>query len=432
MRRKFKRALKNLDKAYDFPNPTRENSFFPKLRKRNEKKPLLMLLSEHRMRVCRMAAVCAVMIVMVGGYSVYQNYRNGSGSIPIVDLEESTDESTLTTVQTDNAGASLMLSSEKVTQSVSSETTAKTSAVVTSGIFAASQRAAEGDTTARQDSQQKATTAVVKETQIDQTTKKENVHTVLSAVTAKQTTKTMTAAKTTIQTVVHSTVSATVTSQNSNGFFPNENHEDEKKADYRVTPAYQYEKTGSILELKEFPVSPPTDDANGTTNTVKPFSWQSSADMSDLIVSGTVISLTYTRIEDELWTQVDIEITKVYSGTLQSGDKISIYERGGYMPAAEYLKLHPGTAWEFLMTEAEIQNTTCFDAGEQETTSILGENCLYFLRKSTGEIPPGAYTYVMNADNSRYQWSGSSFENVLHFYNDFAEEELIAYLQRKK
>lgn len=450
MRRKFRRALKNLDKAYDFPNPTREDAFFRELEEKTKRKSLLFLILEHKARICQAAAVCTVVIVMAGGYGIYQNYRNGSGSIPIADVEDSIIE-TDTSGQTEKQTAPAEI---QTTIPVIDETTTETVVPVTTALSAVSQSETEIHTTeVRQTSQQQVTNAIAHAIQSQRTTKaavttgKETTQSSQTAATTKRTTKTTAAVTTTSKSAsTQTTAASTVTSSEPSGSQTTTSVEDEKdnsaetippgsngeetaaSADYRVTPVYRYEKTDTIIDIGSYPVEvPPTDDTDAADPV---FPWMMQAGWSEQIVSGTVIGLTYTRIGNELWTQVDLVITEVYHGTLQQGNMISVYEEGGYIPLSEYLALRPELSSMFPMTEEEIQNTTCFDSYTQETSSSLGETCLYFLQKGSSSVPAGAYQYVSNADKSRYQWDGGSFVNVLDRSDAFKREELAAYLLR--
>lgn len=445
MRRKFRRALKNLNKAYDFPNPTREDAFFRSLEEKTKKKSLFFLILEHRAIVCQAAAVCTVVIIMAGGYGIYQNYRNGSGSIPIADIEDSvgeTDMSSEVEEQTSSADT------QETFSAVDETTTEAVVSAITDLPVVPQSETIVHTTEIRQNSQQQATTIVIRKTQNQQTTKatamtrketKETTRTSQATTTTKRTTKTTATATTTAKPAsTQTTASSTVTTMVSSGgqappsnevnngattVPPTGDEETEVTADYRVTPAYRYEKTDTIINIKSEPVGPSDD--------VKPISpWMIQADCSDQIVSGTVIGLTYTRIGNELWTQVDLVITDVYDGTLRQGDKISVYEKGGYIPLSEYLALYPELSSMFPITDEEIQNMTCFDPDMQETSSALGETCLYFLQEGSSAVPAGAYQYVSNADVSRYQWNGSSLVNVLYRSNTFQEEELVEYLRR--
>lgn len=451
MRRKFRRELKNLNKAYDFPNPTREEAFFQNLEEKTKKKPLYFLILEHKAKVCQAAAVCTVVIVMAGGYGVYQNYRNGSGSIPIADVEDSI-------IETDMSGKTAEQTAPGNTQEnlpAVDETVTETVAPVTTDLPVVSQSETEVHTSeVRQTSQQQVTAAIVQAIQSRQTTKatattqketrvtKETTRTSQATTMTKRTTKTTAAATTTAKPAsTQTTAASTVTSTKPSGSQTTPSEEENNgaatvppasngegtaaSADYRVTPVYRYEKTDTIMDIGSYPVGDlPTDDVNPV------IPWMIQAECSDQIVSGTVIGLTYTRIGNELWTQVDLVITEVYHGTMQQGNMISVYEKGGYIPLSEYLALRPELSSMFPMTEEEIQNTTCFDSYTQETSSSLGETCLYFLRQGSSDVPAGAYQYVSNADESRYQWDGSSLVNVLNRSDTFKKEELAAYLLR--
>ncbi len=415
MRRKFRRALKNLKQTYDFPNPTHENAFFQKSTEKIEKKHYFFSFLKSKTTIFQIAVACTVVTIMIGGYDVYQNYKNGRNDIFIEESSPSTES---------NVSPPM----EKKTQPASSETTTKTSSPSSSSVSNESRTSVGNENVTN--STQTITIATHNHTEVypteehqtiqpPATVTKESpstVQTVLSTNTAAVTTGTT--VKTTAKPIVSSTTISTIPKPNNN-------------VDYRVTPSYQYEKTDTILTAvgSEYigwdctVLNKPVDSSDSF------FLWEDCADLSDSIVSGTVISLTYTREGNILWTQVDIEITKVYKGTLHPGDKISVYELGGYIPLSEFLTLYPACASILNMTEDEIQATTCFGSGPQVTSAVIGESCLYFLKEGTGNIPAGAYTYAGNADDSRYQGDSSNLWNVLYENITLSMEELITYLR---
>lgn len=437
MHRKFRRALKNLKQVYNFPNPTREDAFFQRLEEKKEtkRKPMFLGLFRNSARIFQIASVCTVLLIAVGGYGVYQNYRSSRNSVPIehfVSMTEASGEST----------SDFSDSVEKETQSTSIQTSDEASfSITTAPLSSVPQEmptAIHPMETVQTRPPQMTTAAVTEEelhtitqtirttTTVSVTTEATDRYTAQStASTAKQstaTTKRITTETTTkvISTPPVSSDTVPVIPPEDNGF------ESEVGADYRITPIYQYEKTDHILEIGDFQepagCEPPTDGLEIF------LWWEQCADLSDLVVSGTVLSRIYTRVGNTLWTQVDLEITEVYKGALHPGDKISIYERGGCIPLSEFLILYPEYTDRFDETE-EIQNITFVDSGEQLTASIPGESCLYFLQEGSVYVPAGAYIYAGNADDSRYRQNGSSFENVLYENVYFSVDELLAYLQ---
>lgn len=435
MSRKFRKALKELKQTYDFPYPTHKDKFFQELERGEQKKTSLFLALKNKIGIFQMTVVFSTVIVMVGGYGVYQNYGSSRGSVPI-------EEPVLTTEQTylTDFSHSSVFSGEE-TQPTSCDTDTKTSFTSTTtspDIPKESQTSVGGEsilnrtqtiTVVPQDnadirethqvSQQKVTAAVTKETQAVQTTKvnPHTSHTVAVSTNLSDVT-TRTIPVQTVSSQTESTQPPSFTDEPASDYM-----------DYRVTPAYQYEKTDNIVDLEFAGDSEPSDPVVGPTDSNTAVAlWKQSVGLSDCIVSGTVTALVYTRVENVLWTQVDIEITEVYKGTLYPGDKISIYEPGGYMPLSEYLMLHPENAWMFDMTDDKMRDATCFDSGMHRTYSEPGETCLYFLKGSTGNIPEGAYQYTKGTDDSRFRKEGDIFMNVLNGSYTILSNELIAYL----
>lgn len=417
MRRKFRRALKNLKQVYHFPNPTHEDAFFQNLEEKTGKKNIIFPLFKNKTSIFQIAFVCTVVTIIVGGYDIYQNYKTDRNDIFIEESSPSMESDVFQPV-------------EKKTQPISS-TSPKTSSPTFTSVSKESGTPLRDENVT--DSTQTIPIATHNHTKVYPTEEHQTSQPPVPATIPKESLSTMqtvsstntapvttgTTAKTTTETTTKPIISSTTIPT-----LP----KPEDNVDYRVTPSYQYEKTEYVLKIDDFLENfIPTTDCTSSF-----FSWDNCADLSDLIVSGTVLSVTYTREGDNLWTQVDIEITTVYQGTLHPGDKISIYESGGYVPLSEFLTLYPECNSMIEMPEEAIQNVTCFDSGEQITSSIQGESCLYFLKEGTDIIPAGAYLYTGNTDDSRYQGNDPNWENVLYGENTLSTEELIAYLRNEE
>lgn len=209
---------------------------------------------------------------------------------------------------------------EKRTQPASSKTTTETSSPPLSSVSKESRTSVGNENVTN--SAQTITTATHNHTKVYPTEEHQPSQQPVSATVTKEplstiqtVSSTKTVAVTTGTTTVKTTAKTTATSTISSTTMPTLPKPAE---DYRITPVYQYDKKDNILSYLDFEYT----DSN-CTELVKPgdfvnpfFSWENCADLSDSIVSGTVISLTYTREENVLWTQVDMEITEVYKGTL--------------------------------------------------------------------------------------------------------------------
>ncbi len=426
MRRKFRRALKNLKQVYHFPNPTHENAFFQKSTEEMKKKHPFFYSWKIRQGAFQMSVVCTVVIIMVGGYGVYQNYKNDRSDIFIEESNASTEPD-------------VSHSMEKETQPVSSTIPKISSPFFTSVSRESGTSAGNKNVT---NSTQTVTTATHNPTEVYPTEGTQTNQQPVSATVTNEPPSTMqtvsatqTVAVTTGTNTVKTTAKTTTKPTVSSTIIPPPPQPENEGKDYRVTPAYQYQKTDAILTYLDL-VQLGFDDAlqnyhpnyHPNDSTTSFFSWENCADLSDSIVSGTVISLTYTREENILWTQVDMEVTAVYKGTLHPGDKISVYELGGYIPLTEFLALYPECTSKLNMTAEEMQYLSYFDSGLQITSPVIGESCLYFLKEGMGNIPAGAYTYAGNADDSRYHKDSDHLWNVLYENITLSMEELIAYL----
>lgn len=196
--------------------------------------------------------------------------------------------------------------------------------------------------------------------------------------------------------------------------------EDPSFYDYRVLPLFQYSVTENIVEPEYSMEDAPIDAL---------LYWMDTANNSDYIVYGEILSVFYTSIDGAPWTQIDIMIEEDWTQCFCFGDMISVYLPGGYMPLTDYIEQNNADADFSHLTSAEIADATLFDPAGRTVFPAEGERYLFFLN-SSNNAPIGAFTCtneadysicVQNGDGYAYTWNVTS--------NIFTEEELWEYME---
>ncbi|MBP0972385.1 MAG: hypothetical protein J5851_00600, partial [Oscillospiraceae bacterium] len=107
-----------------------------------------------------------------------------------------------------------------------------------------------------------------------------------------------------------------------------------KSIDLCVQPQYNFAKGATYYTMRESaPIIMPAEPERVELE------WMCKA--SELIVLADVDQFWYTKAGETVYTQLNIRINTVYKGELCEGDRLSVYEQGGYMPANIFLYQHP-------------------------------------------------------------------------------------------
>ncbi len=163
--------------------------------------------------------------------------------------------------------------------------------------------------------------------------------------------------------------------------------------DYTVFPPVRYYPDDNAIYLSEF-----TEDADGLTPPQSGFlRWEDLAQSSDMIVIADVDEIIYTGFDGKPYTQENITVSEVIKGDIEKYSKISVYGKGGYIPACEY-----STDINIKLEQAIENNMTIFDPGENKTFSETGKTYLYFIKESESPLPNGSYHLVTYSDISRF------------------------------
>ncbi|MCR4645039.1 MAG: hypothetical protein K5695_06490 [Oscillospiraceae bacterium] len=166
-------------------------------------------------------------------------------------------------------------------------------------------------------------------------------------------------------------------STDSKDFIPEETVR--KSLDLCVQPQFNFAKGATYYTMRESaPIIMPAEPEKVELQ------WMCKA--SDLIVLADVDQFWYTKAGEIVYTQLNIRINTVYKGDLCEGDRLSVYEKGGYMPANIFLCQHP--EYTDLVGDAK----SIYYPGNE---TPLHAQRIFFLRRSTDpEIPDGAYVYA--------------------------------------
>lgn len=151
-------------------------------------------------------------------------------------------------------------------------------------------------------------------------------------------------------------------------------------------------------------------------------SLQELSQLSDSVVRGHVVSLSYTFIDGIAWTQADINISEVLKGGLVSGNFISVYFPGGFVSVEDYNEFsgenNPGGQNKYYS----------FKAGSAPIPGYNDE-LLLFISPSDGKylLPEGSYSLscaehsVFNVqDGGKHLMQGKSsidYETVKKLFN---------------
>lgn len=143
---------------------------------------------------------------------------------------------------------------------------------------------------------------------------------------------------------------------------------------------------------------------------------------ADEIVEGEIIAVEHLAISGDAWTKVDVKITGGVKGKLKSGDKISVYQSGGYVPLTEHIKAYDDAFRYSHLSEEEIENTVIYDVVDDEETPKVGTTAIFMLAESSSDIiPRGAYQRVRGKYAQLNNLKGSTYR----CYNDTADKGYV-------
>ncbi|MCM1506297.1 MAG: hypothetical protein NC177_04055 [Ruminococcus flavefaciens] len=194
--------------------------------------------------------------------------------------------------------------------------------------------------------------------------------------------------------------------------------------DFTVTPTVQYYPSGDAIDIRTLlsndSIFPPEFDPS-LTNSVQNI--ESIIKDSDLIVLATVNKVIYTGIDSKPYTQENITVLNAIYGFIPEGAKISVYSKGGYIPASEY---SPDMSID--LEEAIENNSTLFDPSLNNSTPCENNIYLYLLNTNDGDFPDGSYSLTTLSDVSKFRYENGNYINVNNNNLVLSSEELHDYI----
>ena len=444
MNKKSKKTLKN---AFNIPEPKRKEKFFSSLEMKQKKR------LSFNIPLYISTAVTAVVVIGIWGGIKNLPYFEQPDNIDTTVYSETTSLSyhtessaVQTTVSTEKntitvktSGISTVSGTEKIKTEKNTETTANTTNTTVSG---AGTTKTVTTTTSKENNNisHKPTTEIrttektsEPETEYPQTTTKinttkTNIRTTTITTVPSHTTSMageLNYATTTIhyeETIPTGEYTQTsvitedfpivpVTTTNNNAMSP--------EIDFTVAPDIQYYPNGEIYTID----SESTDSITSTTVDKKTFSEM--AKNSDVIAVVEVNEMIYTGFDGKPYTQENVFVKNVIHGDVSTGSIISIYCKGGYIPASEY------SSDKYIANIDNLieNNVIIFDYAGNNEFSEVGDVYMCFLKKSDGIFPDGSYHLTGFTDISKFAIFGDNFVN-LHSRIPLTSDEIQSFLNQ--
>ena len=425
---KEKQALRE---AFGIPEPDRKKEFTEQFRQRINEKPKKRIAPV----IMRIAATAAMLLIVVGvcaNMPVSPKDINDNNN----NLIETTSVGTSDISNTDGNTTSTSAASD----SIVSRTTASTgtaAATVTAGTASSPQQGGGHTATTKAAVSGHRTTVTTAAPKNDKPSSRTS-HTVSKTnTTARNTTTTArrssTSAKKTSTTTRRITTAAastfTMTTAPANITKPAvsttapapiaDGH------DMTVEPEITYSIRGRVVNadnFKENTDSPIDSNDKGQDNSpvgnTLPFEQkiQEMFNNSYTVVLAKIDKIVYTSINGMPYTAENITIQKVYKGSVETNDKITVYVSGGYMPADEYIKSHP----DIYLNDASY--VTVYDSGGCVGEQECGETYLFFLRRYTPYLPYGTYSLTGTGDEGVFTEANGCFTCLADSQLRFMEE----------
>lgn len=168
--------------------------------------------------------------------------------------------------------------------------------------------------------------------------------------------------------------------------------------DFTVFPSVRYYPDDNIYTIDSESVDNEpivSDNVAGMLNEI--------ADDADLIAEVEVEEIIYTGIDGKPYVQENVVIKHVFRGDILADSKISIYCKGGYIPASEY-----STDRIYNIESLIENNVTILDYAGNNTFAQVGDSYICLLNKSDSTFPEGSYSLATLNDVSKF-WLDDGF-----------------------
>ena len=198
---------------------------------------------------------------------------------------------------------------------------------------------------------------------------------------------------------------------------PIKNGEDVSSApasrDMRVSVDKQYPLRDNIISEDKL-ITPPSScagqkpavDGNSEDGTFQPKdsdNYGINIDISEMyenscaVILANLDEIVYTSIDGSAFTAENITVSKVYKGDLTENDMLTVFFRGGFLPAEEYAYMYNYPPAE------ELDGFSVRISGESDGKQEKGRKYIFFLKNSSYPVPGGAFEPTYNGNMSVFE-----------------------------
>ncbi|MBR6994602.1 MAG: hypothetical protein IKH96_01140 [Ruminococcus sp.] len=141
-------------------------------------------------------------------------------------------------------------------------------------------------------------------------------------------------------------------------------------------------------------------------------------DISYAVILAKVDKMVYTSIDRQAVTAEDITVEAVYGGSLNTGDRLTVFLRGGYMPAEEYMKYNRRAHIDNAEDYSVYISAGCRMAQEE------GESYIFFVSDDDSGLPDGAFSPAEDGYCSVFIKRNGKYISLAGEELSFTEEQL--------
>lgn len=179
--------------------------------------------------------------------------------------------------------------------------------------------------------------------------------------------------------------------------------------DMTVMPDVIYEVRDEVLNANSLLMSGATGSAgagNGTGSSRVDQKIQHLFNISYASAIAKVDKIVYTSIDGVAFSAVNITIKKVYKGSLDADDRITVFLSGGYIPAEIFIERYS------FINLPDAEKYSVFDNGGYLKALSQGDTYLFFIQKGGIVFPQGSFMPVSSDGGAVFEQHGSSFVSI--------------------
>jgi len=386
-----------LAEAFGFEEPDRKKEFADEFRKLDTGRNSINIFPA----AVRFAASAAMLAAVTGTVLMIPKHKHNistSDIPPVTAAEAAPDDDTAASTRTEPASDSLSTTAAAMTAISTTATTSTSTAKTTSSAVTALGTAKAP--AVRDSSDRSPVTSAAVET------------TVISSTTA----------------VTVSTAAAPVVSED------NDQKKTEKSADtlsghdMTVSPDNIIQVREKVISEDELLLSdfqadlspytggftvPVQQPSSSNVNTMLPVMYKNSS----IVALANLDEIVYTSIDGAAYTAENITVEKVLKGSLKENDRITVFFRGGYLPAEEYI------ANNRLRYRSGADEYSVIVPGECRGSQIQGRKYIFFLSDSCYPLPEGSFTATYQGDSSVFENTDGTYTAVGDSNMTFTEQQ---------